>query len=51
VTTYLVDTTLPAPGTVCEQTVPFAAPQPVAATTATGTRLGRLVEESSGPIG
>jgi pimeloyl-ACP methyl ester carboxylesterase len=51
VTAYLVDTTLPAPDTVCQQTVPFAPPSTATSTTAAGTGLARLVEQSASPIG
>jgi len=36
---YLVAGTLPAPGTVCSQTVPFTAPAPVPVAAATATQL------------
>ncbi|WP_448625830.1 alpha/beta hydrolase [Geodermatophilus sp. URMC 64] len=40
---YLVDLTLPAPGTVCSQDVPFAAPTPVPAAGATATSASTSV--------
>jgi pimeloyl-ACP methyl ester carboxylesterase len=50
VNAYLLDGTLPAPGTVCRQEVPFEQPQPVAATTKMGKAARKALQRLHGVL-